>query len=95
MRVLLVIPQISLNSPPLGIGYIAARIRASGHMADILNTAGMPDGRLLAYINDGGYEIVGFTSMTFLMPEIYRLAGIIKNEMGNYFYTQSSKYGED
>ena len=81
MRVLLVLPQISLTSPPLGIGYIAARLKASGHMADILNTAAMPDDKLVSFINYGGYEIIGFTSMTFLMPEIYRLAKIIKKEI--------------
>jgi len=80
VRVLLVIPQISLTSPPLGIGYIAARLKASGHMADILNPVEMPDDKFVSFICDGGYEVVGFTSMTFLMPEIYRLARIIKKE---------------
>lgn len=81
MRVLLVVPQISLTLPPLGVGYIAAKLKASGHIADILNTAEMPDDKFASFINDGGYEIIGFTSMTFLMPEIYRLAKIIKKEV--------------
>lgn len=81
MKVLLIIPKITLSSPPLGIGYIAARLRASGYKAEILNTAGMPDEEAVSFIKDGGYDIVGFTSMTFLMPEVYRLAKIIKGEI--------------
>jgi|YNPNPStandDraft_1061719.scaffolds.fasta_scaffold05776_2 anaerobic magnesium-protoporphyrin IX monomethyl ester cyclase len=77
MRVLLASPESALWNErkhiPLGLGYLAAVLREAGHQVGIYDAA-VEDEPLEEVVRRGGYELLGISAVTPLIPDAWQMA---------------------
>lgn len=83
MRILLIVPRLSLDTAPLGVGYMAAFLKQYGYAANIVCTGNMDDQTFTKIIKKQNPDLIGFTAMTLWIKEVYRMASLVKKLMPN------------
>ena len=83
MRILLIVPRLSLDTAPLGVGYMAAFLKQYGYVANIVCTGNMDDQTFTKIIKKQKPDLIGFTAMTLWIKEVYRMASLVKKLMPN------------
>jgi len=67
--------------PHMGLGYLAASLRARGTVCDVIDAKleRLSSTAVLGRLADRPYNIVGISAMTHEIAEAGRLAGLVKN----------------
>ena len=81
LKILLIVPKLSLNTPPLGVGYLASFLEQHNYDADIICTGDIDDSTLVRTLRRENPSMIGFTTLTVWMKEVYRIASLVKSLM--------------
>jgi anaerobic magnesium-protoporphyrin IX monomethyl ester cyclase len=79
MKILLIVPRLSLDTSPLGVGYLASFLEQHGCDANIILTKDVDDSIFADLLKKKRPSVVAFSALTVWMKEIYRQATQVKS----------------